>query len=187
MGVVDPGGPAGTVSALDDALTEGDYAMRTRNGWRRTCPGGDVDLAGCIVRAGMLAAVLVVAVGCASMHHGRTQHVIVTSDPPGARIFAGDEPVGVTPDFVTVNRCGAVLRLERNGFRTEEIRLPRSPSAWLAGSTMLAAPFFWTGSYALALALTVGIDIGTGAAWKFPERVEAVLDPERAPGSPGAP
>ena len=43
---------------------------------------------------------------------------------------------------------------------------------------MLAMPSLLTGPYALlGLALTLGVDLGTGAAWKFPERVEAALAP----------
>ena len=145
---------------------EGSSAMNTRKG--TTLRGTVALMAG-----------LVTSVGCASMHHGRTQHVVVTSEPPGARIFANDEPVGSTPDFVTVNRSGTVLRLEKNGFRTTEIRMPRAPSAWLAGSTLLAVPFFVAGSYWLAgAALTLGVDLGTGGAWKFPERIETALEPE---------
>ncbi len=107
-----------------------------------------------------------------------TQHVIVTSEPPGARILADDLPVGVTPGIVTVNRRGVVLQLEKDGFLTEEILMSCAPSAWLAGSAMLAMPSLLTGPYALlGLALTLGVDLGTGAAWKFPERVEAALAP----------
>lgn len=128
--------------------------------------------------AALLAVVLVSSVGCASMHHGRTQHVIVTSEPPGAQIFANDEPVGVTPDVVSVNRGGTVLRLEKSGFHSEEVRMPRGPSAWLAGSLLLAAPFVVAGSYWLSGAiLTIVTDLGTGAAWKFPERAGAALEP----------
>ena len=129
------------------------------------------------VAAALLGACLVMPGGCASLHHGHTQHVIVTSEPPGARIFAGNEPVGVTPDFVTVNRSGTVLRLEKNGFRTEEIRVPRLPSPWLAGSVVLAVPFLVAGSNWLSGALVLGVDFVTGAAWELPEQVEAALDP----------
>ena len=116
------------------------------------------------------------------MHHGRTQHVIVASDPPGALIFADDAPVGVTPDIVTLNRRGVELRLEKDGFLTAEIRMSRGLSAWLAGSAVLATPFLWNGPYALAgLALTLGVDLGSGAAWKLPERIETVLN--RAAGA----
>ena len=130
------------------------------------------------VATALLSACLVTSGGCASLHHGRRQHVIVTSEPPGARIFADDEPVGVTPDFVTVNRSGTVLRLERNGYRTEEIRVPRAPSAWLAGSMVLAVPFLVAGSsWLVGAALILGVDLGTGAAWEFTDRVEAALEP----------
>ena len=128
--------------------------------------------------AALLVMVLVSSLGCASMHHGRTQQVIVTSEPPGARIFANDESVGVTPDVVTVNRGGTVLRLEKSGFHSEEVRMPRRPSAWLAGSLLLAAPFVVAGSYWLSgSVLTLVTDLGTGAAWKFPERVGTALEP----------
>lgn len=130
------------------------------------------------VAVALLSACLLMPGGCASLHHGRTQHVVVASDPPGARIFAGDEPVGVTPDVVTVNRSGTVLRLEKNGFRTQEIRMPRVPSAWLAGSVVLAVPFLLAGSHWVSgAALVLGVDFGTGAAWELPERVETALDP----------
>ena len=133
------------------------------------------------VAVALLVLSVVVSPGCASMHHGRTQHVIVTSDPPGARILANDEPVGTTPDFVAVHRSGTVLRLEKSGFRTAEIRLPRKRSAWLAGSMALALPLILAGSYwPVGAGLILGVDLGTGAAWRFPERVETTLDPDAA-------
>lgn len=127
-----------------------------------------------------LVAIVYNSVGCATMHHGRVQHVILASDPPGARILVEEKQVGVTPDFVTLsrNRSDAAIRLTKDNFRTERIRVPRRPSAWLAGSAVLAAPFLAMGLYALpALGLTLGVDFGTGAAWKLPERVEATLEP----------
>ena len=132
----------------------------------------------------LLGVSLATSAGCASMHHGRTQHVIVTSDPPGARIFANDRPVGVTPDAVTVHRRGTVLRLKKDGFRSQEIPMARAPSAWLAGSAVLMLPLILNGLYVLpGLALTLGVDLGTGAAWKFPERIEVTLEPNQTRGA----
>ena len=131
----------------------------------------------------LLSVSLATSAGCASMHHGRTQPVIVTSDPPGARIFANERRVGATPDAVTVNRRGTVLRFEKDGFHTQEIRMSRAPSAWLAGSAVLTLPLILNGLYVLpGLALTLGVDLGTGAAWKLPERVEATLEPNQTRG-----
>lgn len=125
-------------------------------------------------RTELLAAVLAVSVGCASMHHGRTQQVIIGSDPPGARILDGDEPLGVTPNFVKLRRHGALLRLEKDGFRSKEIRMPRSPSIRLWGDIGLGAPFLFLAPQVLAF--TLGLDLLTGAAWEFPERVDVALD-----------
>lgn len=39
---------------------------------------------------------LLAPAGCASMHGGRSQVVLVESEPPGARIVVGGEPAGLT-------------------------------------------------------------------------------------------
>ena len=50
----------------------------------------------------LLGVSLATSAGCASMHHGRTQHVIVTSDPPGARIFANDRHSNLLPHALPI-------------------------------------------------------------------------------------
>lgn len=137
-------------------------------------------LGSALLGAAGLVAIVFNSVGCAAMHHGRVQNVILASDPPGAQILADEKQVGVTPDLVTLNRSrrDVAIQLAKDGFHTKHIRIPRRPSAWLAGSAVLAAPFLAMGLYALpALGLTLGVDFGTGAAWELPERVEATLEP----------
>ena len=135
----------------------------------------------------ILIAVLL-ANGCASMHHGRSQVVLVESEPPGARILVGGEPTGVTPNFVKLKRRDAVITLERNGFLPEEVEVPRSVAAGegvladvLLGSWLFRAAGPWV------LAATLGVDLVTGAAWKLRGRVRATLDPEPADVEPASP
>lgn len=130
---------------------------------------------------------LLLANGCASMHHGRSQVVLVESEPPAARILVGGEPAGVTPNFVRLERRDAVITLDRDGFSPAEIEVPRSVAmdGGVLGDALLGALFWATGPYVLAA--TLGLDLVTGAAWKLPEKVMATLEPEPADGEPASP
>ena len=129
---------------------------------------------------------VLLANGCASMHHGRSQPVIVRSEPPGARILVGGEARGVTPDFVMLSRRGAVITLEKDGFLPAEIEVPRSMAEMLLGDVALGVLWMMTGLprlFGLArtapyvLAPTLGLDLATGAAWELDEEVSARLEP----------
>ena len=115
------------------------------------------------------------------MNHGRSQVVLVESEPPGARILVGGEPAGVTPNFVELKRRDAVITLDRDGFLSEEVEVPRSIAAGegvmadvLLGGLLLGVAGPWV------LAGTLGLDLMTGAAWKLRGQVRATLEPEPA-------
>ena len=134
-----------------------------------------------------LSAVLL-ANGCASMHHGRSQVVLVESEPPGARILVGGEPAGVTPNFVELKRRDAVITLDRDGFLSEEVAVPHSIAVGegvmadvLLGGLLLGAAGPWV------LAATLGLDLVTGAAWNLAGEVRATLEPEPADVEPASP
>lgn len=125
---------------------------------------------------------LLLASGCASMHHGRSQVVMVESEPPGARILVGGEPAGVTPSFVELKRRGAAVTLVKDGFLPKEIAVPRSVAmgGGMLGDALLSALFFANRQYASALSmvvLTLGLDLATGAAWELSDEVTIALDP----------
>ena len=127
---------------------------------------------------------LMLAGGCASMHHGRSQPVIVASDPPGARILVGGEPAGVTPNLVMIKRRGVAITLDKDGFLPQAIEVPRSASGWLLGDVALGALFLAAGPYVLGL--TLGLDLATGAASELPDEVTATLEPARAGAKPAS-
>ena len=124
---------------------------------------------------------LLVANGCASMRHGRSQVVLVESEPPGATILVGGEPAGVTPNFVELRRRGSVVTLEKDGFLPLAVKLRRSMNAEVQSEAtvsallMLTPQPLWAGLSLLGL--TLGTDLATGAAWEFPEEVGATLEP----------
>ena len=140
-----------------------------------------------------LVAALAVSTGCATFMNGSTQRVAVSSEPPGARVFVGDEPAGVTPTFVELERDEGdlVLRFEKDCHRHTVLEVPRRTSTWVYGNLVpLGVPFnevtwaawfganlFWGGIRAL-------VDRGSGSAWAFPSLVRATL--ERLPGEPEA-
>lgn len=148
---------------------------------------------------------VLLANGCATMSHGRSQPVIVRSEPPGARILVGGEPAGVTPDFVMLSRRGAGITLEKDGFEPAEIEVPRSMAEMLLGDVALGVLWMMTGLPRLfglsrtapfVLGATLGFDVATGAAWELADEVRATLEPAsvdvesasgRAEGAGGSP
>ena len=131
---------------------------------------------------------VLLASGCASMQGGHSPVVLVESEPPGARIIVGGEPVGVTPNFVELKRRDAVITLEREGFLTEEVEVPRSVAGGVVGNVLLGG-WLLAGSRVgpWVLAATFGLDLVTGAAWKRSEQVRAALEPEPANVEPASP
>ena len=128
--------------------------------------------------------------GCASLHHGGgAQRTTIASDPPGARLFVNGRPAGITPVDVALRRRDrdVVLRFEKDGYDTTEMPLDRSLSAWLwgnvawltAGMSLTEGNYdTWDDVHALAWgsATTFGVDLLTGAAFKFPREVTTKLD-----------
>jgi hypothetical protein len=128
--------------------------------------------------------------GCASLAHGRYQEIAITSEPPGAEVFIDRRPVGVTPLQLDVSRRHAhVLRFEKEGFAKQAVELKRRESAWLIADIAVAAnpaagqglddPSKWPLFVAQTLAIVLGIDLLTGAAFTLPSRVSATLQPVR--------
>ena len=127
----------------------------------------------------LLTAVLVVSVGCASIHHGRRQRVVMESEPPGAAVYLGDRHLGVTPIDLELSGSDLAngLRLRKDGFEPVHVRFDRKTSRWLWGDVGLAT---WNGiastqaltgagpvyAFAGMLALTLGIDLMRPRRWR---------------------
>ena len=145
------------------------------------------------------------AAGCATMANGTTQRIRVTSDPPGASVFLDGRPVGTTPTQITANRRNRepVIGIEKEGFQPVDYRLERredwSTVLWdvALGVAIIAATgrlmlehdeanlTFGQTIVAFGLGATPGIvDYANGAAFRFPPRIDAILEPRAAAPTP---
>ena len=144
--------------------------------------------------SGMAASTLTLAVilstsgACASLRHPLPQTVWVHSRPSGADVFVDDRHVGVTPVQISPNRHDrrTVLRLEKDGFESEQLPIRRSLSRLLWGNLVFPALVSTAAAqeargaeiaevFATYSMLTFGIDFMSGAALRFPPRVRATL------------
>jgi PEGA domain len=110
--------------------------------------------------------------GCATLVHGPTQQVTVTSEPEGAAVSIGSPArssapplTGVTPLTVSLSRSNAHrVEIRKDGYRPQSMLVERVMSAAVLGSVLAAGPIGW------------GVDALTGAQYRLvPERVHAVL------------
>ena len=115
-----------------------------------------------------LAAVVASAVllsSCASIIHGSTQKIHVTSQPAGAAITVDEKPSGTTPTDLKVSRkTSHLVELTLPGYRRYEVTLePKFNSATMGN--ILAGGI-----------IGMGVDHSTGANnTLYPDHVDAVL------------
>ncbi len=150
------------------------------------------------LRASALAAIAGMVASCATLQtNGPTQRIAVESTPPGGRVYLDGRAVGVTPAEIVVSRRNAdpMIRVEKDGFSAHKRALRRSTSWWLlldVGVGTLVSVYVFAHRQADGvdphLGHTIGVAAGatpvildylTGAAFKFPPRVDAVLEPTR--------
>ena len=131
-------------------------------------------------------AAAVLSTGCATAMNPSMQRVAVTSDPPGAQVFIGDLPVGVTPAHVELDRRDGdlALRFEKDCYRDTVFPVPRRTSKRVLVNLLAAGvPIndYGLGSWLGAMAFwgVLGGITGrrSGAAFAFPDLVRASLEP----------
>lgn len=144
-----------------------------------------------------LVAVVILTPGCATVHNGRHQEIMVVTDPAGATVDVRCgklQPAAVTPTTVRLPRrvehCSLILT--RPGFHSETVVFDSSASGWVWGN--FAAPtvgaaiggtrqsdqafvdFFFG---ALIGGVGFGVDALSGAMWQLdPAKVERKLTPK---------
>jgi hypothetical protein len=110
-------------------------------------------------------------------------------------VFINDKHVGVTPVSVNLSRHSrhTTICVAKEGFVTEVVPLKRSLSNWIAADVALSLdPMAIQGMDSMSqyprfvasmLALTIGVDLATGAAFTFPKLVRVTLAQEPSPPS----
>ncbi len=82
----------------------------------------------------LLTAVVVVA-GCATIIHGTTQDVGISSTPTGAVVAVDNKPLGNTPVIAHLSRKEHhIVTLKLDGYEPGEMTLTRSVSGWVWGN-----------------------------------------------------
>ncbi|ADI37561.1 PEGA domain-containing protein [Waddlia chondrophila] len=83
----------------------------------------------------ILTTVMMLLTGCATMMHGTTQKIGISSNPSCAGVWIDNHFVGDTPLCVDLKRrCDHVIRIELEGYYPYEIQCSRTLSGWVFGN-----------------------------------------------------
>jgi len=106
--------------------------------------------------------------GCATLMHGTTQTVSISSEPEGADVYDMGSNLGQTPIDVELSRKKKFhnLVVKKKGYHEERVRITRVVSGTVAGNILFGGLIGW------------GIDAASGGQWKLiPEEVYVELKP----------
>jgi len=102
--------------------------------------------------------------GCATVMHGTTQEVTITTNPPEAIVSDGTNSI-TTPGTLKLKRNrDHILTISKPGYATETVQLTHVVSGAVAGNLLVGGLAGW------------GIDAISGAQWRLiPEAVSVTL------------
>ena len=82
-----------------------------------------------------IALVSIILTSCATIIHGTSQTVAISSNPTNAKVFVDGQETGITPVNVDLKRKDShTVRIELDGYSPYEINLNRKVDAWIAGN-----------------------------------------------------
>ena len=107
--------------------------------------------------------------GCASIIHGSTQKISVSSNPAGAKIQADGNSVGNAPVSVELKRkTDHILVFTKDGYKQEQVTIMHVVSGAVYGNIAAGGLIGW------------GVDAATGAQFKLvPETISMDLTPQK--------
>lgn len=80
---------------------------------------------------------LVATVGCASIMHGTTQKVGISSAPTGAKVTVNNLAYGSTPVFADLKRGEEhIVTIEMDGYEKSQLTLTKGVSGWVWGNIL---------------------------------------------------
>ncbi|MEK7323369.1 MAG: PEGA domain-containing protein [Pseudomonadota bacterium] len=85
---------------------------------------------------GIIVGVAAVAIGgCASIMHGTSQKIGISSSPTGATVTVDNKPLGNTPLFADLKRGEEhIVTIEMAGYEKSQLTLTKSVSGWVWGN-----------------------------------------------------
>jgi len=105
------------------------------------------------------------AIGCATIIHGTTQEIDITSAPDQAEVWIDGARMGTTPTKVTLKRNGTFqVTVKKEGYKEATVKISGTTSAWIIGNVIFGG------------IIGCGIDFISGGAYDLkPERVDINL------------
>jgi len=103
--------------------------------------------------------------GCASIMHGTTQQIGVSSSPSGAKVTVNGQQKGKTPVILDLKRGdNHVLKIELDGYLPYETTLTKKVSGWVWGNVVAGG------------LIGLAVDAISGGLYNLtPEQVQASL------------
>lgn len=119
--------------------------------------------------------------GCATLFSKKEDTITIKTEPPGAEVYVGVEPIGTTPLTYTFRRKTfeqKSLNIRKAGYKTKEMQLGRT----LDATALFNFGFFLTTSGAPSW----GIDALSGAMVQYdPQSYFIDLEPDKREAEPG--
>lgn len=116
--------------------------------------------------SGIFAGAMVLGtVGCATIMHGTTQKVGISSSPTGATVTVGNKLFGRTPLFADLERGEEhIVTIEMVGYEKSQLTLTKSVSGWVWGNIVFGG------------LIGLGVDAISGGLYTLsPEQLSAEL------------
>ncbi len=127
------------------------------------------------IKKAIVLLLVVTLTGCATIVHGNTQDIRVTSNPSGAVVRVSlNNTATTTPGVLTLDRkeTGYILTFEKEGYKPVEVSLKRTMGGWVFGNVLL-------GLYGILFG--IAIDFSNGSAYNLtPAEVNVVLGQKSA-------
>jgi hypothetical protein len=105
------------------------------------------------------------AVGCATIIHGTTQDIGISSAPDQAEVWIDGARAATTPAKVTLKRKDNYLvTIKKEGYREATVKIEGTTSSWIIGNVIFGG------------IIGCGVDLLTGGAYDLkPERLDINL------------
>ena len=118
-----------------------------------------------VLAAGLAVVALALVVGCATIMHGTSQQVGISSQPTGASVVVDSQPLGVTPVSAKLSRKNQHrITVTMSGYQPFEMVTTRKTSGWVWGNIVFGG------------LIGLVVDASTGGLYDVrPEQVAAQL------------
>ena len=106
--------------------------------------------------------------GCATIMHGSSQKIGISSSPTGAKVSVDNVSFGTTPLFVSLKRGDDhIVTIELEGYQKVQLTITKSVSGWVWGNILFGG------------LIGLAIDAGSGGLYELsPEQFNAELKKE---------